>query len=219
MGSSPALHALCAGVAVVFHSRPQLKLRLSNLMAGGCLPISSALPEGHGRSGFIAKLIEDALAAVTIDWPIRVSLDPDVCKLTRWETVRRVFKLKGAAGTSLPSEPATKAQLSRAAPHSSVGRSLRVAGFKPPKNRVVVGLTPDQVYPGMRVKHLARGQGTVVERMEDGRTKIRFDDGEEHKYKANSMWKVSKLSKQEEAMARLKQKQIARERERTFVSK
>ena len=48
---------------------------------------------------------------------------------------------------------------------------------------------------GTRVKHATRGLGTVTEVMEDGRTKIMFADGSEHKYKASSMHKISAMQR------------------------
>ena len=45
--------------------------------------------------------------------------------------------------------------------------------------------------PGARVFHSVRGPGAVVEIMEDGRTKVRFDSGEEHRYKPSSMHKIT----------------------------
>ena len=41
-----------------------------------------------------------------------------------------------------------------------------------------------------RVEHVRRGPGIVVELMADGRTRIFFDNGEEHKYKVSSMHKI-----------------------------
>ena len=43
---------------------------------------------------------------------------------------------------------------------------------------------------GARVQHAQRGAGTVTEHMEDGRTRIAFDSGEEHRYAERSMHKV-----------------------------
>lgn len=45
-----------------------------------------------------------------------------------------------------------------------------------------------------RVTHQSRGAGTVIELMEDGRTRIRFDCGEEHRYRPSSMHKISALT-------------------------
>ena len=42
---------------------------------------------------------------------------------------------------------------------------------------------------GARVVHTHHGSGTVVELMDDGRTHVRFDTGEEHRYKQSSMGK------------------------------
>ena len=35
---------------------------------------------------------------------------------------------------------------------------------------------------GSRVRHADRGEGTVVEHMADGRTRVEFDSGESHRY-------------------------------------
>ena len=43
---------------------------------------------------------------------------------------------------------------------------------------------------GSRVRHPDRGVGTVTEHMEDGRTRIAFDEGDEHRYKPSSMHKI-----------------------------
>jgi len=43
---------------------------------------------------------------------------------------------------------------------------------------------------GDRVRHGLRGIGTVTEHMADGRTRVLFDSGEEHKYKPSSMSKL-----------------------------
>jgi uncharacterized protein (UPF0216 family) len=43
---------------------------------------------------------------------------------------------------------------------------------------------------GTRVKHPTHGAGVVAELMEDGRTRIVFDEGEEHRYRPASMHKL-----------------------------
>ena len=47
---------------------------------------------------------------------------------------------------------------------------------------------------GARVLHVTRGPGTVAEHMEDGRTRIAFDSGDEHRYRPSSMHKMKALS-------------------------
>jgi hypothetical protein len=47
-----------------------------------------------------------------------------------------------------------------------------------------------KVMGGARVRHKTRGAGTIIELMEDGRTRVAFDDGEEHRYKPASMKKL-----------------------------
>ena len=47
---------------------------------------------------------------------------------------------------------------------------------------------PTQV--GMRVEHPKHGAGVVAERMADGRTRVAYDNGEEHRYKPSSMHKL-----------------------------
>ena len=44
---------------------------------------------------------------------------------------------------------------------------------------------------GVRLNHPERGPGIVVEIMEDGRTRVRFDSGEEHRYKPSSLTKLT----------------------------
>ena len=44
---------------------------------------------------------------------------------------------------------------------------------------------------GARVSHPQRGPGEVVEHLSDGRTRIRFDAGDEHRYKPTSLGKIS----------------------------
>ena len=54
------------------------------------------------------------------------------------------------------------------------------------------GREPKKELPvGARVVHKSRGPGAVVEIMEDGRTKVRFDSGEEHRYQPSSMHKIT----------------------------
>ena len=48
---------------------------------------------------------------------------------------------------------------------------------------------------GARVVHETRGAGTVAEIMPDGRTRVAFDNGEEHRYKASSMHKLRQGSR------------------------
>ena len=43
---------------------------------------------------------------------------------------------------------------------------------------------------GTRVVHPSRGAGEVAELMSDGRTRVVFDSGEEHRYKKDSMYKI-----------------------------
>ena len=47
---------------------------------------------------------------------------------------------------------------------------------------------------GALVRHSSRGSGVVTEHMDDGRTRVRFDDGDEHRYKPSSMHKLSAVS-------------------------
>ena len=47
----------------------------------------------------------------------------------------------------------------------------------------------------MRVHHESRGWGTVTDHLTDGRTKVTFDNGEEHKYKKASLHKLIAKSK------------------------
>ena len=46
---------------------------------------------------------------------------------------------------------------------------------------------------GARVHHESRGAGTVKELMDDGRTRVRFDSGEEHRYRPSSVHKLTSL--------------------------
>ena len=48
---------------------------------------------------------------------------------------------------------------------------------------------------GARVWHSAHGLGTVAELMADGRTRVTFDSGTEHRYRASSMGKLYALTK------------------------
>ena len=50
---------------------------------------------------------------------------------------------------------------------------------------------PEKPGVGSRVRHAARGEGTVTEHMEDGRTLVEFDSGESHRYYARSLHKLS----------------------------
>ena len=58
------------------------------------------------------------------------------------------------------------------------------------------GLPPPAQWPfaefaqGARVVHDSRGAGTVMELMEDGRRRVMFDDGDEHRYQPSSMHKL-----------------------------
>ena len=55
---------------------------------------------------------------------------------------------------------------------------------------------------GARVRHPARGPGTVTELMEDGRTRVKFDDqDDEHRYNAASVLKLKPLGASDEADA------------------
>ena len=44
---------------------------------------------------------------------------------------------------------------------------------------------------GTRVDHPVHGEGVVVELMEDGRTRVEFDNGESHRYHMQSMEKLA----------------------------
>ena len=46
---------------------------------------------------------------------------------------------------------------------------------------------------GSRVRHAIRGEGTVVEHMDDGRTRVEFADGDVHRYHEQSLYKLSPL--------------------------
>ena len=47
---------------------------------------------------------------------------------------------------------------------------------------------------GTRVKHPTRGEGIVAELMGDGRTRVKFDNGEAHQYKPSSMHKITRVT-------------------------
>ena len=47
---------------------------------------------------------------------------------------------------------------------------------------------------GTRLRHGKRGVGTVAEQMEDGRVRVVFDSGDEHRYKTSAMHKFSETS-------------------------
>ena len=44
---------------------------------------------------------------------------------------------------------------------------------------------------GDRVRHAKHGEGTVAEKMEDGRTRVAFDIGAEHRYQPSSLTKLT----------------------------
>ena len=50
---------------------------------------------------------------------------------------------------------------------------------------------PERPGVGSRVRHAVRGEGTVMEHLEDGRTLVEFDSGESHRYYARSLHKLS----------------------------
>ena len=62
---------------------------------------------------------------------------------------------------------------------------------------------------GARVKHSIRGVGTVTEHMEDGRTRIVFDSGEEHRYAERSLHKVE-LYVEEAGVAAIQRQQTVK---------
>ena len=47
---------------------------------------------------------------------------------------------------------------------------------------------------GSRLTHSVRGAGIVTEHMPDGRIRVKFDDGEEHRYKEKSLHKLTPLA-------------------------
>merc|ERR1712167_328239 len=51
---------------------------------------------------------------------------------------------------------------------------------------------------GTLVRHQTRGEGEVVECMDDGRTKVRYENGEEHRYKPTSIYKLTMVSPEDE---------------------
>ena len=63
---------------------------------------------------------------------------------------------------------------------------------------------------GARVRHIVRGNGTVVELMGDGRTRVFFDDGGEHRYHPRSMHKLSRSSTAPSAAVQQQIEQILR---------
>ena len=71
---------------------------------------------------------------------------------------------------------------------------------KPPKSFAFLAKQAsndtDHILPeGMRVHHESRGWGTVTDHLTDGRTKVTFDNGEEHKYRKASLHKLIPKSK------------------------
>ena len=47
---------------------------------------------------------------------------------------------------------------------------------------------------GTRVRHVFRGNGVVTELMADGRTRVKFDDGDEHRYQRSSLHKLKMVA-------------------------
>jgi len=57
---------------------------------------------------------------------------------------------------------------------------------------------------GTRVRHKKRGLGTVDEAMPDGRTPVDFDNGERHRYRQRSMYKLEVLTAGSDAVSLIK---------------
>ena len=56
---------------------------------------------------------------------------------------------------------------------------------------------------GSRVRHEAHGVGTVVEHMDGGLTRVKFDNGEQHTYKPSSLHKLIALEEGEDAASKV----------------
>ena len=80
--------------------------------------------------------------------------------------------------------------------------AIKMMGFNEP-NKDRPGRQPEEGAPlqppqqpqpvfalGTRVRHRERGLGSVTEMMDDGRTRVAFDNGEEHRYKPASLHKL-----------------------------
>ena len=66
-----------------------------------------------------------------------------------------------------------------------------IKGTKPAAHLADADDKVGAVAVGARVSHAKRGLGTVVDQMGDGRTRVVFDSGDEHRYRQGSMHKLS----------------------------
>ena len=89
------------------------------------------------------------------------------------------------------------AERSRRNCRESSRRTERSPGSAASSNDVIVTFAV-----GERVQHDTRGGGTVVELLEDGRTRVEFDNGGEHRYHPRSMNKLRSLGKADDTDAK-----------------
>ena len=134
-------------------------------------------------------------------WPVSVALvaralgatDAALCggsgSFTTGGAVRVIAKAQpaaaaAAAAASVSEEPSRLRPL-LAAVQGSVSAGRLLASKASPASGAGFAL-------GARVNHPMHGPGRVVEHMDDGRTRVQFDNGESHRYKPQSLHKLSK---------------------------
>ena len=111
------------------------------------------------------------------------------------ELVDMMFLAVGAAApqlarTHLLSKSQNKA-LDLATRHDRAREDMLTEELSGTKGSDLSESGPPRLRVGERVKHKTRGSGQVVELTWDGRTRVRYDDGTEHRYKRKSSHKLS----------------------------
>ena len=137
-------------------------------------------------------------------YPAQTLLDENVA-MNADNRVERVLRTSAvAARMSVARMPLDLTESAIAARASTVSKNEQFTDARKPGNDVELGTSGDEgpakarrykFDEGARVWHQTHGVGTVAELMADGRTRVTFDSGQEHRYRPSSMGKLYALSK------------------------
>ena len=184
-------------------SAPALAWELSRVPRGPMLPTAdaglfSSLGAAKGAGAARASMVKPAAMPrpTTVEKSIKseksIGFSEIMSDLNERDEAKEHLRADvNRASTAFP--PSMRGTRIGASDRLNSARSVRSeAGGEPLQDKdEAAPLPPPPVYEvGTRVRHRERGLGRVAELMDDGRTRVSFDNGEEHRYKDASLHKL-----------------------------
>ena len=153
-------------------------------------------------SGLCARTEKALLGSVDafLSHSWRDPAEPKFAALTAWA---REFETRGGASrAAFANRSDTQKFEAEFQPKASKKSPSAAGSFKLSTKSLGVGAAQPQFFEaGVRVVHPKHGAGVVTELQADGRSRVAFDNGEEHRYKASSMHKLRAESEADAAAA------------------